>query len=202
MAPKKSAKKSLIAPVESGYEVIDIMDVDLTDESGWRPINADRVDELLQEFLKGNYGLNVLKDPMLRAKDGVVRQSKNIKSLLADGKHKFKALQEAKALYDDPAEHEKYEWTDLLVAAFENGVRATLAEFPDDDPDMICAYQTAAHDESANKALWSDLKDFAKVAKTWQKRVAGGQWMDVQKKLEEFFPGRRLSPAVQVGGFE
>ena len=85
-------------------------------------------------------------------------------------------------MYDDPEDHEKYGWTDLLVAAFENGVRATLAEFPDDDPDMMCAYQTAAHDECANKALWSDLKDFAAVAKTWQKRVA---WGAMERSSEE-----------------
>ena len=61
MAPKKTPKKSLIAPVEKGYEMIDSMEVDLTDESGWRPINDERVDELLQESLNGKYGLERLE---------------------------------------------------------------------------------------------------------------------------------------------
>ena len=177
----------MTAPVEKGHQLVRLDEVDLSEESGWRAINNDRVDELLQEFLQGNYGLNVLKDPMLRGKDGEPRISKDQKLLLADGKHKFTALQRAFSIYESQEEHDKYEWTESLVAAFEHGVQAVLAEFPDDDPDLILAYQTAAHDESANKALWSDLKDFAAVARCWQKRTAGGQWPDVQKKLEEFF---------------
>ena len=55
-----------------------------------------------------------------------------------------------------------------------NGVVCQLQEFPDDDDDIILAFQAAAHDETANKALWTDLKDFAAVAQRYKARTKGG----------------------------
>lgn len=191
MAPKR-VKASEIVPKEVGVRKLPLHEFDVGEESGWRSLNDDRVAELLKEFLDGHYGMNVLKDPMVRAVAGEPKRSADYKVLLADGKHKVVALQRALAIYEDAEKCEDYEWSDKLVEVFADGLNVTLMEFKEDDTDILLAYQTAAHDEAANQAFWSDLKDFATVAKRWRARTAGGQWPEVQKKLEQLYNGKRM----------
>ena len=191
MAPKR-VKASQIVPKEVGVLKLPLSEFDVGEESGWRSLNDDRVAELLKEFLDGHYGMNVLKDPMVRAAAGEPKRSADYKVVLADGKHKVVALQRALAIYEDAEKCEDYEWSDKLVEVFADGPNVTLMEFKEDDTDILLAYQTAAHDEAANQACWSDLKDFATVAKRWRALTAGGQWPDVQKKLEQLYNGKRM----------
>ena len=188
---KHSPTKSMIHPVAHGSEKIAIEDVDLTSESGWRELNPARVSDLLKEWKDGNYGLCIMKEPSIRCVNGKPKMSKEGKLLLADGKHKFKSLCEAKELYGGDSSDEQ-NWTAPLVDAMTNGVVCQLQEFPDDDDDIILAFQAAAHDETANKALWTDLKDFAAVAQRYKARTKGGMWPDVQKALEALYPGKRM----------
>ena len=157
----------MIHPVAHGSEKIAIEDVDLTSESGWRELNPARVSDLLKEWKDGNYGLCIMKEPSIRCVNGKPKMSKEGKLLLADGKHKFKSLCEAKELYGGDSSDEQ-NWTAPLVDAMTNGVVCQLQEFPDDDDDIILAFQAAAHDETANKALWTDLKDFTAVAQRYK----------------------------------
>ena len=90
---------------------------------------------------------------------------------MADGKHKFAALQSCFEKYEDPVEHEKSEWTAELVKAMLEGEPCGVWEFPDDNFDMVLAYQVAAHEESSNRAAWSNLADFVAVAQRFQKKT-------------------------------
>ena len=69
MGPKR-VKASEIVPKEVGVRKLPLCEFDVGEESGWRSLNDDRVAELLKEFLDGHYGMNVLKDPMVRAVAG------------------------------------------------------------------------------------------------------------------------------------
>ena len=172
MAPKR-VKASQIVPKEVGVLKLPLSEFDVGEESGWRSLNDDRAAELLKEFLDGHFGMNVLKDPMVRAVAGEPKRSADYKVLLADGKHKVVALQRALAIYEDAEKCEDYEWSDKLVEVFTDGLNVARMGFQEDDTDILLAYQTAAHDEAANQAFWSDLKDFATVAKRWRARTAG-----------------------------
>ena len=145
--------------------------VDLSEESGWRALCPERVEELVKTFLEGNYGLNILGGPMVRGLNGEPQLGKSGKTLLADGKHKFAALQQCFKKYEDPDEHDKYEWTAELEKVFQEGLLCGVWEFPDDNLDMIMAYQVAAHEETSNRAAWSNLADFVAVAQRFQKKT-------------------------------
>ena len=79
MAPKAKIA-SIIQPTDCGTLVVQVVEVDVSEESGWRELNQGCVDELLKDFLGGNYGINVLKDVMVRGVSGEPNMSKDQKS--------------------------------------------------------------------------------------------------------------------------
>ena len=193
MAPKGPAVSSLIQPKVLKQEKIKLDDVDVSEESGWQELNAQRVQDLVNEFLLGIYGLKVLKDPMIRCVNGVPKLATSGKAKLGDGKHKSTALKQCQQIYEDANECDQHQWSAQLVAVFADGEQVSFVEWPEDDDDLVLAYNTAAHEEGANKAMWSDLKDLANVANRYKAKTPGRLWLDVQKNLENLFPsGKRI----------
>ena len=68
MAPKSERKivKQLAVPlVVSKSEVVKLEDISTADDSGWRDVDRERVDELKEIFMRGDYGQNILGGPMI-----------------------------------------------------------------------------------------------------------------------------------------
>jgi len=194
MSNKKAATASAKVPkVTQEAVLVLVQDVCTLAESGWRPLGDQRVQELKETFLAGYYGLNILKKPSLLYTDGSPKCGTDGNRLLCDGKHTIYALQEVKKMYDDESVRDTYEWSDALIKVFTDGVSVSIVEFPEDDPDLVVAYNVAAHDVDSNKYKCTSLLDLVAVANRYKERTPGGDWAKVQHTLEEVYgKGRRM----------
>jgi hypothetical protein len=89
-------------------------------------------------------------------------------------------------------------WTIALVAAITKGIEVSVEEFPEDDPDLVLAYNVQAHDEDSNKYKPTSLKDLVAVAKRYKARTPGGDWAKVSKALEALYGSRKRSSTAQL----
>jgi hypothetical protein len=215
-AKKQKVNLKVAAPtVVAENQRIPITEVDCSIESGWRDVDLARVAELKDMFLKGLFGVNLLRRPMVLKRHGALARSTSGNVLLLDGKHTFVALTELKRMYDtEPTQPEEngdgvpatagqpsaaagvvdeVVWSNLLVAALTEGVPVDFVEFEDpDDPDLPIAYCVQSHEEDVNKYKKTSMKDLVGLAMRYKARAPGGTWATVQATMLGFYgAGRR-----------
>ena len=126
----KTVEASILIPID---------DMCTEDDGIWRPLNSDRVRELEEASLTGQYGMNILKNPILRNANGAAKLGPDGRRRRLDGKHVFQALKNVKKIYDDEEERAKHEWTARLISTMESGVEVSVQEFDEDDDDVVMA---------------------------------------------------------------
>ena len=174
MASKEAPNRAPVV-VREGFTV-KIEDISLAEDSGWRPVDAERVEELVQTFLGGQYGLGLLKAPSIIQQDGKPKMASDGRQRLSDGKNTMTALTRVKSIYSSEEQRAQHEWTQSLVTALTEGVRVTVLEYPEDDMDLVLAYNVLVHDVETNKYKATNLRDMADVAERFRKRTPGGDW--------------------------
>ena len=160
-------------------------------------LDDNRVAELVLAFRAGEFGLNILKKPSLLEVDMQPKLDAQGARLLCDGKHTVAALKQlgAELLADEALAQT---WSHALVAAITRGVPVSVVEFRDDDPDVVLAYNVAAHDVDSNRYKPTSLKDLADVAKRFKARTPGGDWAKVTHALETLYGRSKRSSAAQI----
>jgi hypothetical protein len=159
-------------------------------------IDNNRVAQLAESFRSGDYGVNIMKKPSLLEFDGQPKIDAQGARLLCDGKHTIAALKELGAeLAANEALAET--WTNALVAAIRTGASVIVVEFEDDDPDVVLAFNSLAHDLDSNKYKATSLKDLVDVAKRYKARTPSGEWCRVQKVLMSLYGENKRSAHQQ-----
>ena len=192
--PKKGAKQSCAPKTTCPSTFVQIDEISLEEDSGWRPIDPRRVQELKDAFLRGEYGQGLLRKPSLLWFAGKGKLSSNGAPRLADGKATFAALAELKTEYKKHVEHASLEedtYTETLIAAFVDGVDCSAIEFEDDDDCLVLAWATGMHDLESNKYKASSLKNIVDVAMKFRARQVGCSWAATQVALEGVYGAKR-----------
>jgi len=104
-SPKQTTRA--FAPKEiRDSETVKIGEVSTESDSGWRDEDPKRIDQLVETFLAGDYGLNILRKPSIlwdsSQSSGVLAMNGCYR--LVDGKSTFKALQKLELLYIEEQE--------------------------------------------------------------------------------------------------
>ena len=188
--------KQLAAPQTLGDIVVDLAEISVDQDSGWRDLNDARVSELKACFERGEYGQNLLRKPSvlqfaggkLKCKDGLLR--------LADGKNTVRALQELKQAHDakrnDALEaSDATVYSEALMKVLTEGLSVTVLEFPEFDDDVAFAWAAGIHDIDNNKFQATSLQDLVEVVRRFQKRVPGGRLKETQELLEQVYGANR-----------
>ena len=183
--------KQLGAPSSVREITVDVSDISVSLESGWRGIDSARLTALKSCFENGEYGQNLLRKPSilhfagqnLMCQDGLLK--------LADGKHTVRALQELKEALEAnnalEASGNGIEYSEALMSVLTDGLPVTVLEFSDWDEDVSFAWAAGVHDTDSNKFKASSLKDLVDVVHRYQKRVPGGKFKETQDLLEQVY---------------
>ena len=162
-------------------------DLSVAEDSGWRATDPKRVQELLDLFLSGQYGLGILKPPSVLVFDGAPKLASDGRRRLNDGKHTIRALQEAATILADEEKSMQHEWSEALLRVLREGVKVSVLEYPEDDDDLIFAHNVLTHDADSNKYKQTTLADMVDVASRARQKVPGGDWTKTQHALEEVY---------------
>lgn len=147
--------------------VVNIKEVSIGEDSGWRPENASRVANLCARFKGGEYGMGVLaipsirlnqeSRPMLGVVDGCYR--------LSNGKATLAALKILLEEWENEGSKEACpSWaTGRLLEAFQEGIRVDRIKFSSDEDDLNIAWWALMHDEELLNLKKTSLKDKIRV---------------------------------------
>ena len=186
MPPKHVSAARMPTLVKEG-EKVKIEDVSVGDDSGWRPVDEVRVEELTQLFLTGQYGIGLLKPPSVIARDGQPVLAIDGRQCLSDGKSTMSALARLKKIYEDPDQRDSHEWSTSLVEALTDGVRVNVLQYPEADYDLAIAHNALARDVDSNKYKASSLRGMADVGERFRRKVPGGEWAATQGALIQVY---------------
>ena len=177
MAPKVAAKSVIAQTVLNESFLVQIDDVSIEEDSGWRPLVERRIAELESTFEAGDYGINILRRPSILAENGDAASASDGRKRLSDGKHTFAALRRMKMRFDAdqalPAE-QQLTWSSALCDVFLTGVKCLLVQF--DEPEMSIAYNSLAHDSDSNKYHPTSLRMLVRTVALYRLKVPGGDW--------------------------
>ena len=141
MAPKQRETTRTVAPTVVNEDfVIDVKDVSVEASSGWREVDERRVQQLVDCFLDGDYGVNILRKPSILQEDDRLKLAGDGLVALCDGKHTFAALRIVQAMYEDEATGD-ISWSNSLVRAITIGVSISVVEFK--EPEEMLSFCVA-----------------------------------------------------------
>ncbi|CAK0910476.1 unnamed protein product, partial [Prorocentrum cordatum] len=183
--PPKGPQTRLPKVAKDGA-LIKLEDICVGEESGWRPADLERVNELKEVFLTGQYGIGLLKAPSVIQQDGQAKTGSDGRQLLSDGKSTILAMTAVKAIHAS-GEGANYEWSGALLDAFENGIKVSVLEYPEDDHDLVVAHNALTHDTDSNRYRSTTVKDMADVANRFRNKVPGGDWNAAQESLLQVY---------------
>ena len=199
--PKRMEQTSAPTFTKHGFEKLYI--ISTGPESGWREVDESRVQEILQIIKDGQFNKTIMKAPALRGFQGRPVLDRDGRMLLSDGKHTviacLRASEEYEKTKEDLAsgaikeEDQKVSWSDDAVKMFEDGLDFELADYPENDHDLVVAYNVLIHDESANTWKKTNIGDLCRAAKLIQQKVAGGSWDQTKQRLLNIYGSGRRS---------
>ena len=185
MAPKQREITRTVAPIVVNEDfVIEVRDVSVEASSGWREVDGRRVQQLVDCFLAGDYGVNILRKPSLLQEDERLKLAGDGLVALCDGKHTFAALRIVQAMYENEATGD-IKWSQPLVRAITIGVNTSVVEFK--EPEEMLAFCVAAHDIDSNKFKATSIKNLVEVARKYQLKIPGGDWKKTQQALQAVY---------------
>ena len=157
-----------------------------------------RVAKLVELFRRGEFAMNILRKPGLLEFAKQPKRDGHGAWLICDGKHAIAALQQLRAEFEENKSQAET-WDEALVDAITKGVRVSVVEFAEDDPDLVQAFNVAAHDADSNTYKHTSLKDLVGVAMRYKARTPGGDWQKVKNTLDTLYgPGKRTSTAQML----
>ena len=171
MAPKGQPTATSAPKVVQDVALVKIEDVSVENDSGWRPVDPGRVKELVSLFLSGQYGIGLLRPPSIIQQSGAPKNASDGRQCLSDGKQTMCALAKVKQIYEDADQCEAHEWTTPLVEALTNCGRVSVVEYPEDDLDLVVAYNVLVHDVDSNKYKSTSIQDMAAVAERFRAKA-------------------------------
>ncbi|CAE7835609.1 unnamed protein product [Symbiodinium necroappetens] len=122
-------------PTSCGHDLYALEDLSVSDDSGHREVEEDRVVELLGKITAGEYGsARSTAQPTVRFNaEGGKMMCADGRLKLADGKHWITALMRAKKLWQDAPADRKPDWClQALLQIFERGIMLEALKFQDD----------------------------------------------------------------------
>ena len=175
MAPKGLNR----APKVVATSFYPLMDIGVGTDSGWRETDEQRVQDLIDTFKRGEFGINVLANPSILLYDGLFKVDVGGKTRLANGKSAITALQRLKPEIEDLKTSAPTEWpewfTNTLQQVYDEGVRVDHIEFPEDDSHLVTAWFAMTHDTDSNKFVPTSLKQKVHIVME-QLKLASGDW--------------------------
>ncbi len=181
-ASKSGAKKLKHVVIESlpsvlsESERVPLNEISTADDSGWRALNALKVQEKKHSFLKeGNFNRGVLGKVKLLKHDGRWVRCSDGLTKVGDGKKTVAALKEIKVIWDDEVQREAESWTTALIDVMEHGLDISVLEFPHNDHKQVMAHFVVAHDANINGIQYASVKDMADLANEFKKNVVALQ---------------------------
>ncbi len=154
---------------------VSVGNVSTESDSGWRGADARRVEELIEMFVRGDFGL-------VSAKPSVLMQSTDNKPVLAgdgliklaDGKHTFAALKEVQLRITEDQqkpEEERHTWSAMLLDALTNGVEVKGVEFAEQE--YVQAFNVWAHDVDNNTCRPTSMQSMVETVRRLMRKIAG-----------------------------
>ena len=177
-AKAKAAAKAK-APKLIRSETLPLQDISVAEDSGWREIDSERVEELEKVILDGGWGATSLKGPSLISDDSGKLQHSTTdgKTVLFEGKHLVQALLNLKnGKYDVIPMEEMGDWlVEPLEEIFKSGLKMEVYQFPEYDRLTHECWQALAHEAESNKLLHTTLNQKAQLMKKYFVRE-GRDW--------------------------
>jgi len=187
MAPKVAAKVFAPKTILESHNV-EVDDVSIEDDSGWRDLDPRRVQQLVETFIAGDFGTNILRKPSILMENGTAQTASNGKIRLSDGKATFAALAEVQRMIAEdqkkPAEEQKA-WSEKLLVALTSGVEVSAVEFT--EVEHVRVYNVLAHDTESNKYQATSIKSLVDTVILYQNKIPGGDWKKTQSTLEALY---------------
>ena len=196
--PAKIAQRAMAPKVIKDAERVQIHEVSIEQDSGWRDLDDKRVKELLANFLDGDYGANILRKPTLLwegGAQGALKLSGSGYYQLSDGKSTFAALKLAQARYAEelkkPEAEQTVAWSEKLLDAFGTaGVDVQVVEFTEHE--HVKVYNVLAHDSESNKYRPTAIQSLIETVNMYRNKIPGGDWKKTQQTLEGLYgPSKR-----------
>ena len=163
----KAEARAAMAPTVTKTIRVQISEISIEDDSGWRSLDEHRVSQLVKRFKDGEFGMGVLTIPSLRmdqedrhllASDGFYK--------ISNGKSVVAALQRLHSEWSvtEMDDSSVGSWAmGALLTAFTEGIRMDLLKFQDDDDDVNRAWWALQHDEDLLCLKKTSLSDKIKV---------------------------------------
>ena len=148
------------------------------DASGWRDISPERVMELAQAFMRGEFAMSVMCDVQV-----MDMESTDNKKLVDDGLATCSALLQCQASnYANPDATPSGEaWPANIIEIIELGLKVKVVKYTDDgDKDARFRWNVAKHDVENNTVRWSTSFQKILVATSLYKKF--GDWENVRSE--------------------
>ena len=128
------------APEVQSSKKVNVDEISVASDAGWRDADEAWIAELLQTFYSGSYGYAVLTPPSV-LQDAF--STVDSKMLLVDGKAVVTALQRLKAdlgkVPDDRSQWPDF-MTDKLADVLKNGLRVDFVTFSEPGAAVLCVF--------------------------------------------------------------
>eukprot|EP00439_Symbiodinium_sp_Y106_P021455 s9123_g2.t1 len=151
--------------------------------SGWRPLDARRLEELKASVLVMKLNQSIMRDPqcVVDSEGKVLTDHKGL-ALIGDGMHFVKVLQLLHAELQEGSREES-SLSGRLLDCLQNGIYVDHVVFPEQDRLHRIIWYTHCHDEEENKFKSSSLFDKMSLIHTMKAQAAGGSLDEVNAKL-------------------
>ncbi len=173
--------------VRNGLFPLSALSVDESN-TGWREKSAQRIAELVETFLMGNFGLTVTCGVQV-----LETESATGKKLVDDGVSTVSALLQCQEIHTASSEHTPcgQAWPSSLLDVFSKGLPCRVVTYADnDDREARESWNVAKHDEEGNSVRWSSLWQKLNIVRCRFNRV--GDWNAAQTSLLTLYgPGKR-----------
>lgn len=168
----------------------------IADDSGWRQLDEERVNELEAAFFEGGFGQTALAGPsVVHVQGQPLFSAHDGGAVLFNGKHCVAALMRVRekwlqAVAGSPAP----DWlTGPLLSVFEEGLFVSIYDFEEPyDPLRHQSMQALAHEEESNKLFHTTLEQKARLASAYYERC-GKDWSAAQKALVQVLGPKKVS---------
>ncbi len=182
---------------------IKLDDISIAEDSGWRELDEERIQELTVAFKNGEFGQTTLGCASVTAdqQDKLKTSRHDGRYRLSNGKSTVAALQALAAEYR-AAEGTKEgpPWAKgALLEVLACGLRVDVVVYPADDDDNIVAIQGLMHDQDQNKFVATSIEMKVSIVLRQRARVEGGCWELTSKALLQVYgAGKRRTIARWV----
>ena len=194
---KAKAKGQAKAPKLLRSVTHKLAEISTAEDSGWRDVDAARVQELETIIYEGGWGATSLKGPSLISDNGgkVMHSTTDGNVILFDGKHVVAALRNVYDQYASKSEEERagLEWlSEPLEEVLTKGLKMEVYQFAEYDRLTHKCWQALAHEQESNKLYHTTLHQKAQVMKDYFAQE-GNDWVKARDAVLGVLGVQKLS---------